>query len=414
MVSAKKNKYVKFLKGTTMKLKMIIGTLVATLSTSVFAAAPTTTAFTNFMNNVSSDLSKVNNAQSAQNNSYNEFNRQLVITAKANGNSSVMVSFLNAYEAKSLPHLVRANQAITSIKPGASRNDIAQNLNLAKSEINQYQDTRMQLFSDSGNNQGGYFIVNREANLFLCTYENSEVQKGKGIFKWLKTVVNTTKVADCIVSHEANTSKDLDKKAQVYAATVGAVSTTANVFLANATYFSEDQFAGRVNDFVTTQKADTKSDVRKVIDGNINHSTCAASIDGFRDGFNASMASNTSLKSLLLASQPGSKVRTALNIFGADQNNIIGDALNITYVSLTGKKLQDSSKDYDICDYNLYKSNKANNVYLNKMVNFDEISKKTNGVLTPEQVYQLFVISSVKATSMAVADRTSGALRLFN
>jgi hypothetical protein len=409
-----KNKYVKFLKGTTMKLKMIIGTLVATLSTSVFAAAPTTTAFTNFMNNVSSDLSKVNNAQSAQNNSYNEFNRQLVITAKANGNSSVMVSFLNAYEAKSLPHLVRANQAITSIKPGASRNDIAQNLNLAKSEINQYQDTRMQLFSDSGNNQGGYFIVNREANLFLCTYENSEVQKGKGIFKWLKTVVNTTKVADCIVSHEANTSKDLDKKAQVYAATVGAVSTTANVFLANATYFSEDQFAGRVNDFVTTQKADTKSDVRKVIDGNINHSTCAASIDGFRDGFNASMASNTSLKSLLLASQPGSKVRTALNIFGADQNNIIGDALNITYVSLTGKKLQDSSKDYDICDYNLYKSNKANNVYLNKMVNFDEISKKTNGVLTPEQVYQLFVISSVKATSMAVADRTSGALRLFN
>ena len=397
-----------------MKLKMIIGTLVATLSTSVFAAAPTTTAFTNFMNNVSSDLSKVNNAQSAQNNSYNEFNRQLVITAKANGNSSVMVSFLNAYEAKSLPHLVRANQAITSIKPGASRNDIAQNLNLAKSEINQYQDTRMQLFSDSGNNQGGYFIVNREANLFLCTYENSEVQKGKGIFKWLKTVVNTTKVADCIVSHEANTSKDLDKKAQVYAATVGAVSTTANVFLANATYFSEDQFTGRVNDFVTTQKADTKSDVRKVIDGNINHSTCAASIDGFRDGFNASMASNTSLKSLLLASQPGSKVRTALNIFGADQNNIIGDALNITYVSLTGKKLQDSSKDYDICDYNLYKSNKANNVYLNKMVNFDEISKKTNGVLTPEQVYQLFVISSVKATSMAVADRTSGALRLFN
>lgn len=397
-----------------MKLKMIIGTLVATLSTSVFAAAPTTTAFTNFMNNVSGDLSKVNNAQSAQNNSYNEFNRQLVITAKANGNSSVMVSFLNAYEAKSLPHLVRANQAITSIKPGASRNDIAQNLNLAKSEINQYQDTRMQLFSDSGNNQGGYFIVNREANLFLCTYENSEVQKGKGIFKWLKTVVNTTKVADCIVSHEANTSKDLDKKAQVYAATVGAVSTTANVFLANATYFSEDQFAGRVNDFVTTQKADTKSDVRKVIDGNINHSTCAASIDGFRDGFNASMASNTSLKSLLLASQPGSKVRTALNIFGADQNNIIGDALNITYVSLTGKKLQDSSKDYDICDYNLYKSNKANNVYLNKMVNFDEISKKTNGVLTPEQVYQLFVISSVKATSMAVADKTSGALRLFN
>lgn len=77
-----KNKYVKFLKGTTMKLKMIIGTLVATLSTSVFAAAPTTTAFTNFMNNVSSDLSKVNNAQSAQNNSYNEFNRQLVITVK--------------------------------------------------------------------------------------------------------------------------------------------------------------------------------------------------------------------------------------------------------------------------------------------------------------------------------------------
>ena len=51
---------------------------------------------------------------------------------------------------------------------------------------------------------------------------------------------------------------------------------------------------------------------------------------------------------------------------------------------------------------------------LGKMVNFDEISKKTNGVLTPEQVYQLFVISSVKATSMAVADKTSGALRLFN
>lgn len=126
------------------------------------------------------------------------------------------------------------------------------------------------------------------------------------------------------------------------------------------------------------------------------------------------MASNVPLKSLLLASQPGSKVRTALNIFGADQNNIIGDALNITYVSLTGKRLQDTSKDYDVCDYNLYKTNKANNVYLNKMVNFDEISKKTNGALTPEQVYQLFVISSVKATSMAVADKTSGALRLFN
>jgi hypothetical protein len=285
---------------------------------------------------------------------------------------------------------------------------------LAKSEINQYQNSRMELFSDKGNNQGGYFIVNREANLFLCTYDNSEVQKGKGLFKWLKTVVNTTKVADCIVSHEANTSKDLDKKAQVYAATVGAVSTTANVFLANATYFSEDQFTSRVNDFITTQKADTKSDIRKVIDGNINHSTCDASIDNFRDGFNASMASNVPLKSLLLASQPGSKVRTALNIFGADQNNIIGDALNITYVSLTGKKLQDNSKDYDVCDYNLYKANKTNNVYLNKMVNFDEISKKTNGTLTPEQVYQLFVISSVKATSMAVADKTSGALRLFN
>jgi len=396
-----------------MKLKMIIGTLVATLSSTVFAA-PTTTAFTNFVNNLSNDLSQINNAQSSQNNAYNEFNRQLVYTAKGNGQSSTMVSFMNAYEGKSLPHLIKANQAVMNIKPGASRSEVAQNLSLAKSEIDQYQNTRMELFSDSGNNQGGYFIVNREANLFLCTYENSEVQKGKGLFKWLKTVINTTKVADCIVSHEANTSKDLDKKAQVYAATVGAVSNTANVFLANATYFSEDQFISRVNQFVAAQKADTKSDIKKVIDSNINSSTCDASMDSFRDAFNASMNSNVRLKSLLLASQPDSKVRTALNIFGADKNNIIGDALNITYVSLTGKKLQDTSKDYDVCDYKLYKQNKANNVYLSRMINFDEISSKTNGVLSPEQVYQLFVISSAKATSMVVADKTSGALKLFN
>ncbi|AUR51477.1 hypothetical protein [Aquella oligotrophica] len=396
-----------------MKLKMIIGTLVATLSGAVFAA-PTTTAFTNFMNNVSSDVSQVNNAQAAQNSSYNEFNRQLVYTAKGNGNSSTMVSFLNAYEAKSFPHLMKANQAILNIKPGASRSEVAQNLALAKSEIEQYQNTRMELFSDSGNNQGGYFVVNREANLFLCTYENSEVQKGKGLFKWIKTVVNSTKVADCIVSHEANTSKDLDKKAQVYAATVGAVSSVANVFLANATYFSEDQFTNRVSEFVVAQKADTKSDVRRVIDTNINNSTCEAAMDNFRDGFNNSMGDNPKLKSLLLASQPGSKVRSALNIFGADKNNIIGDALNITYVSLTGKKLEDTSRDYDVCDYKLYEKNKANNVYLSRMIDFGEISKKTNGVLSPEQVYQLFVISSAKATSMVVADKNSGALRMFN
>lgn len=396
-----------------MKLKMIIGTLVATLSATAFAA-PTTTAFTNFMNNVSSDVSRVNDAQAAQNSSYNEFNRQLVLTAKGNGNSSTMVSFLNAYEAKSFPHLMKANQAILNIKPGASRSEVAQNLALAKSEIEQYQSTRMELFSDSGNNQGGYFVVNREANLFLCTYENSEVQKGKGLFKWIKTVVNSTKVADCIVSHEANTSKDLDKKAQVYAATVGAVSSVANVFLANATYFSEDQFTNRVNEFVAAQKADTKSDVRRVIDTNINNSTCEAAMDNFRDGFNSSMSANPKLKSLLLASQPGSKVRSALNIFGADKNNIIGDALNITYVSLTGKKLEDTSRDYDVCDYKLYEKNKANNVYLSRMIDFDGISKKTNNVLSPEQVYQLFVISSAKATSMVVADKNSGALRMFN
>lgn len=396
-----------------MKLKMIIGTVVATLSGTVFAA-PTTTAFTNFMNNVSSDVSQVNNAQAAQNSSYNEFNRQLVYTAKGNGNSSTMVSFLNAYEAKSFPHLMKANQAILNIKPGASRSEVAQNLALAKSEIEQYQNTRMELFSDSGNNQGGYFVVNREANLFLCTYENSEVQKGKGLFKWVKAVVNSAKVADCIVSHEANTSKDLDKKAQVYAATVGAVSNVANVFLANATYFSEDQFTNRVNEFVAAQKADTKSDIRRVIDTNINNSTCEVAMDNFRDGFNNSMGDNPKLKSLLLASQPGSKVRSALNIFGADKNNIIGDALNITYVSLTGKKLEDTSRDYDVCDYKLYEKNKANNVYLNRMIDFGTISKKTNGVLSPEQVYQLFVISSAKATSMVVADKNSGALRMFN
>lgn len=396
-----------------MKLKMIIGTLVATLSATAFAA-PTTTAFTNFMNNVSSDVSRVNDAQAAQTSSYNEFNRQLVLTAKGNGNSSTMVSFLNAYEAKSFPHLMKANQAILNIKPGASRSEVAQNLALAKSEIEQYQNTRMELFSDSGNNQGGYFVVNREANLFLCTYENSEVQKGKGLFKWIKTVVNSTKVADCIVSHEANTSKDLDKKAQVYAATVGAVSSVANVFLANATYFSEDQFTNRVNEFVTAQKADTKSDIRRVIDTNISNSTCEAAMDNFRDGFNSSMSANPKLKSLLLASQPGSKVRSALNIFGADKNNIIGDALNITYVSLTGKKLEDTSRDYDVCDYKLYEKNKANNVYLSRMIDFEGISKKTNGVLSPEQVYQLFVISSAKATSMVVADKNSGALRMFN
>lgn len=395
-----------------MKLKMIIGTLITTLTASSFAAtvAPTQ-AYTNFINNVTSDVAKVNDAQSAENDAYSEFNKQLVYRAKTNG-SIGMAGFMNSYEAKALPHLVKANQYVLNLKAGASAAEINQAINNAKSEINQYQTNRTAIFNDAGVNKGGYFVVNREANLFLCSYQNATIEKtGK---KWLRAIIDVKKTADCIVSHEADTSKDLDKKATIYAATVGSVAATANVFLANASYYSGDKFVTRVNEFVAAQKADTKQTVAKAIDASINSKTCNAAMDDFRDSFNTASQNNVSLRALVLASQPDSKVRNALNIFGADKKNIIGDSLNITYVSLTGKKLSDSNKDYDVCSYSLYKSNKANNVYLNKLVNFDDISKRTNGVLTPEQVYQLFVISSAKATALANTDKNSGSGVLFN
>ncbi|MDD3265548.1 MAG: hypothetical protein PHC75_00025 [Burkholderiales bacterium] len=395
-----------------MKLKMIIGTLITTLTASSFAAtvAPTQ-AYTNFLNNVTSDVAKVNDAQSAENDAYAEFNKQLVYRAKTNG-SIGMAGFMNAYEAKALPHLVKANQYVLNLKVGASAADINQAINLAKSEINQYQTSRTAVFNDAGVNKGGYFVVNREANLFLCSYQNATIEKtGK---KWLRAIIDVKKTADCIVSHEADTSKDLDKKATIYAATVGSVAATANVFLANASYYSGDKFVARVNEFVAAQKADTKQTVAKAIDASINNKTCNAAMDDFRDSFNTASQNNVSLRALVLASQPDSKVRNALNIFGADKKNIIGDSLNITYVSLTGKKLSDSNKDYDVCSYSLYKSNKANNVYLNKLVNFDDIAKRTNGVLSPEQVYQLFVMSSAKATALANTDKNSGSGVLFN
>ncbi len=111
----------KFLKGNyTMKLKMIIGTLITTLTASSFAAtvAPTQ-AYTNFINNVTSDVAKVNDAQSAENDAYSEFNKQLVYRAKTNG-SIGMAGFMNSYEAKALPHLVKANQYVLNLKAGAS------------------------------------------------------------------------------------------------------------------------------------------------------------------------------------------------------------------------------------------------------------------------------------------------------
>lgn len=395
-----------------MKLKMIIGTLITTLTASSFAAtvAPSQ-AYTNFLSNVTSDVAKINDAQSAENDAYSEFNKQLVYRAKTNG-SIGMAGFMNAYEAKALPHLVKANQYVLNLKVGANAAEINQAINNAKSEINQYQTNRTAVFNDTGVNKGGYFVVNREANLFLCSYQNATIEKtGK---KWLRAIIDVKKTADCIVSHEADTSKDLDKKATIYAATVGSVAATANVFLANASYYSGDKFVARVNEFVAAQKADTKQTVAKAIDASINNKTCNAAMDDFRDSFNTASQNNVSLRALVLASQPDSKVRNALNIFGADKKNIIGDSLNITYVSLTGKKLSDSNKDYDVCSYSLYKSNKANNVYLNKLVNFDDIAKRTNGVLSPEQVYQLFVISSAKATALANTDKNSGSGVLFN
>lgn len=395
-----------------MKLKMIIGTLITTLTASSFAAtvAPSQ-AYTNFLSNVTSDVAKINDAQSAENDAYSEFNKQLVYRAKTNG-SIGMAGFMNAYEAKALPHLVKANQYVLNLKVGANAAEINQAINNAKSEINQYQTNRTAVFNDTGVNKGGYFVVNREANLFLCSYQNATIEKtGR---KWLRAIIDVKKTADCIVSHEADTSKDLDKKATIYAATVGSVAATANVFLANASYYSGDKFVARVNEFVAAQKADTKQTVAKAIDASINNKTCNAAMDDFRDSFNTASQNNVSLRALVLASQPDSKVRNALNIFGADKKNIIGDSLNITYVSLTGKKLSDSNKDYDVCSYSLYKSNKANNVYLNKLVNFDDIAKRTNGVLSPEQVYQLFVISSAKATALANTDKNSGSGVLFN
>lgn len=394
------------------KLKAIFGIVVTALSATSFAATvKPSQAYNDFINNVTKDVVKLNDDQSAQNNAYNDFNKQLVYRAKSSGNLS-MVGFMNAYEAKALPHLVKANQYVLNLKAASSFNETNQAIANAKSEINKYQDARTALFNDAGINKGGYYIVNREANVFLCSYQNSTVEKkGK---KWIRAVIDAKKTADCIVSHEADTSKDLDKKATIYAATVGSVAATSNVFLANASYYTSDKFVSRVNDFAAQQKAETKQTIAAAISSSINNTTCNDAMSDFRDSFNSAAQKNIALNMLLLSSQPNSRVRSSLNIFGADKNNIIGDALNITYVSLTGKKLADSNKDYDVCNYSLYKSNKSSNVYLNKLVNFDEISKKTGGVLTPEQVYQLFVMSSAKSTTVSVADKNSGSGVLFN
>lgn len=390
-------------------MKKICLSILVSLSTSTAFAATTTPAFDTFMNNVSNDVQSVNASQSAQNNTYKEANRQLVYTAKGNGSVKGVNAFLSSYQDLAFPHLVSANKAITNLSTNASASDINAAISQAKSEINQYQNNRMALFNNPATNVGGYYVVNREANLYLCTYENSQIEK-VGKSKLLKLVVNTAKVASCELNHEKNPSLDLDKKATVYSASITAPASVANIALANAEYFSSNQFAVRVNDLVSQQKADAK----KVIDANINAAACKAKVEDFRDSFNTAAQKNANLKSILNISQPKSLPRDYIDVLGLDKNNLVKDALDLSYVALTGKAIKDANKDYDICDYKAYLANKSNNIYTNKLINFDDIAKKTNGALTPEQAYQLFVMSSAKTTSYIVADKNSGSGALFN
>lgn len=388
--------------------KICITVLLGLSSVSAFAAS-TTPAFDTFINNVSSDVITLNNAQATQANSYAEYNRQLVYTAKSNGSVRGVDAFLKAYQKDVFPHIATANKTIAGIKAGTSPSDVNKSIKAAQNEINQYQTKRTQLFANSNINSGGYYIVNREANMYLCTLQNSQVEK-TGKSRFLKFIADTAKVASCATAHELDPSKDLDQKANIYAASITAPAKVSNIILANAEYFSGEQFAERVTNFVATQKTDTK----KVIDTNISPAACNAKLENFRDAFSAASQNNSGLKAILSVSQPNSLPRDYIDVLGLDKNNLIGDGLNIAYVSLTGKTLKNANKDYDVCDYNLYKSNKANNVYLSKLVDFDAISKKVNGVLTPAQVYQLFIMSSASASGYAMADKTSGATVLFN
>lgn len=408
----------KYEKGRIMKLNKILGLVITAFTANSFAV--TTPAFDAFLNNVTSDVQKISAAQSAQVEHYKSLNTQLVYTAKKNGNAKDLSKFMNAYQNQAYPSLIAANQAIANLKSGASVAEVNAALNKAKSDINAYQTARMSLFNNPAVNAGGYYVVNREANFYLCTYENSQIEK-TAKSKLVKLVVNTSKVAACEVAHEKNLDLDLDKKAALYATSITAPTSVANIALANATYFSSNDFINRVNAFATQQKADTKSTINtasaKVVDAinsNINLDTCHAAVDSFRDSYSNAAASKDSLKMLLTISQPKSMQRTYIDVLGLNKNNTISDALDISYVSLTGKAVKDASKDYDICSYKTFTSNKTNNIYLNKLVNFDDVAKKTNGLLTPEQVYQLFVMSAAKGTSYTVADKNSGALRLFN
>jgi len=297
-----------------------------------------------------------------------------------------------------------------NINANANLDQINQSLALAKSEINQYQAARQALFNDQGIQSDGYFIVNREANAFLCSLQSAENAKTGGL-KIANFLVNAKKYADCIVAHEANKDKDLTEKARVYATTITAPSEVANTFIANANYFTSDQFIARVNAFATQQK----SDVKKILDQNINAKTCNASMDSFRAAFDKVSQTNTSLKMLSLASQPKSTVRTAIDLFAnAEQGKLISDALDISYVNITGNQVKDTSKKYDVCDYATYQKNKANNVYLNKLINFNDVAKRTNGMLSAEQVYQLSVIAGAQSQEYVISDKSSGANKLFN
>lgn len=412
-------------------MKKILLTVLAASSVSSFAGilpsgnTASTKAFDSFVASVSGDLTTINNAQIAKNDEYKQFNYDLVLKAKGNG-KGLGVTFLNAYEGKAYPYLVAANKTVMAINPNASLADLNKSLTTAQNQVNQYQSARQALFNDPGVQAEGYFIVNREANAFLCSLQNSERDGSKK--KWFSFVVNAKKYADCIVAHEADSSKDLNKKAQTYANTMTAAASISNVILSNAAYFTGQDFTNRVNNFVITQKADVKAAVdnakqataqqiaeaKKVFDQNVNAKTCNAAMDSFRTTYANASANNNNLKMIALAAQPKSSVRTAVNIFGVDKGNMISDALNIAHVYITGSQVQDTNKDYDVCSYATYKANKGNNIYAGKLINFDEVAAKTNGAMTAEQAYQLFVISSAKSTEYVVADKNSGSNKLFN
>ena len=404
-------------------MKKILLTVLAATSVSSFAGIlpsnnkVSTKAFDAFVAQVSDDVTTLNNAQIAQNDEYKSFNYNLVLKAKGNG-KGLGTTFLNAYQSKAYPYLVQANKTVMSINPNGTLSDLNKTIATAQSQLNQYQVARQELFTSPGTQAEGYFIVNREANAFLCSLQNSERDGSKK--KLFAFIVNAKKYADCIVSHEADSSKDLDKKAQVYASTMTATTSISNVLLTNAQYFSSDKFIDRVNSFVTNQTSDAKAtagqmaaDAKKAIDQNINAKTCNASMDSFRDSFAIAEQTKNNLKMITLAAQPKSSVRTAINIFGGNKGDMIADSLNIAHVYITGTQVSDTSKEYDVCSYATYKANKGNNVFAGKFINFDQIAAKTNGALSAEQAYQLFVIASAKSTEYVTADKNSGSNALF-